>query len=152
MFVFIDCLCCLTTVQATELPRPRQSSNAECESLVCRLFATLDPALRRVHLPSGREAILSDTVGFISDLPHQLVNAFRVRHPVLVLMCHASYFSTDLSHGLLQHWSPALVCHTHSQHRSSLEPGFTSPGTLCLSSQICHTSLSMPSGHVVLFG
>lgn len=45
----------------------------------CRLFATLDPALRRVHLPSGREAILSDTVGFISDLPHQLVNAFKVR-------------------------------------------------------------------------
>ena len=44
----------------------------------CRLFATLDPALRRVHLPSGREAILSDTVGFISDLPHQLVNAFKV--------------------------------------------------------------------------
>lgn len=43
-----------------------------------RLFATLDPALRRVHLPSGREAILSDTVGFISDLPHQLVNAFKV--------------------------------------------------------------------------
>ncbi|KAL3161447.1 hypothetical protein ABBQ32_010332 [Trebouxia sp. C0010 RCD-2024] len=42
-----------------------------------RLFATLDPALRRVHLPSGREAILSDTVGFISDLPHQLVNAFK---------------------------------------------------------------------------
>ncbi|KAL0050946.1 hypothetical protein WJX82_010817 [Trebouxia sp. C0006] len=42
-----------------------------------RLFATLDPTLRRVHLPSGREAILSDTVGFISDLPHQLVNAFK---------------------------------------------------------------------------
>lgn len=51
-----------------------------------RLFATLDPALRRVHLPSGREAILSDTVGFISDLPHQLVNAFKVgvRHTNLL--------------------------------------------------------------------
>jgi len=50
-------------------------------SLFCsyrRLFATLDPTLRRVLLPSGREAILSDTVGFISDLPHQLVDAFRV--------------------------------------------------------------------------
>ena len=34
--------------------------------------------LRRVLLPSGRDAILSDTVGFISDLPHQLVDAFRV--------------------------------------------------------------------------
>ena len=41
------------------------------------LFATLDPTLRRLKLPSGRTAILSDTVGFISDLPHQLVAAFR---------------------------------------------------------------------------
>jgi GTP-binding protein HflX len=41
------------------------------------LFATLDPTLRRLTLPSGRAAILSDTVGFISDLPHQLVAAFR---------------------------------------------------------------------------
>jgi GTP-binding protein HflX len=40
------------------------------------LFATLDPTLRRLKLPSGRTAILSDTVGFISDLPHQLVAAF----------------------------------------------------------------------------
>ena len=41
------------------------------------LFATLDPTLRRLALPSGRSAILSDTVGFISDLPHQLIAAFR---------------------------------------------------------------------------
>jgi GTP-binding protein HflX len=42
-----------------------------------RLFATLDPTLRRITLPEGTEAILSDTVGFVSDLPHQLVAAFR---------------------------------------------------------------------------
>ena len=41
------------------------------------LFATLDPTLRQVKLPGGRPAILSDTVGFISDLPHELVEAFR---------------------------------------------------------------------------
>jgi GTPase len=41
------------------------------------LFATLDPTLRRVDLPSGRPIILSDTVGFISDLPTHLVAAFR---------------------------------------------------------------------------
>ena len=41
------------------------------------LFATLDPTLRRVNLPSGRPIILSDTVGFISDLPTHLVAAFR---------------------------------------------------------------------------
>ncbi len=41
------------------------------------LFATLDPTLREVKLPGGRPAILSDTVGFISDLPHELIEAFR---------------------------------------------------------------------------
>jgi GTP-binding protein HflX len=41
------------------------------------LFATLDPTIRTLKLPDGRPAILSDTVGFISDLPHELVEAFR---------------------------------------------------------------------------
>jgi GTPase len=41
------------------------------------LFATLDPTMRRLDLPSSRKAILSDTVGFISDLPTHLVAAFR---------------------------------------------------------------------------
>ena len=41
------------------------------------LFATLDPTMRGVTLPSGRKVILSDTVGFIADLPPQLVAAFR---------------------------------------------------------------------------
>ncbi len=42
-----------------------------------KLFATLDPTLRGVRLPSGRRVILSDTVGFISELPTSLVAAFR---------------------------------------------------------------------------
>jgi GTP-binding protein HflX len=42
-----------------------------------QLFATLDPTMRGVRLPSGRRAILSDTVGFISELPTELVAAFR---------------------------------------------------------------------------
>ncbi|MEX0759831.1 MAG: GTPase HflX, partial [Tistlia sp.] len=41
------------------------------------LFATLDPTMRRLVLPSGQQVILSDTVGFVSDLPTQLVAAFR---------------------------------------------------------------------------
>ena len=41
------------------------------------LFATLDPTMRRLGLPSGKTVILSDTVGFISDLPTHLVAAFR---------------------------------------------------------------------------
>src|SRR5918994_2129561 len=42
-----------------------------------QLFATLDPTMRRLALPSGQQAILSDTVGFIADLPTDLVAAFR---------------------------------------------------------------------------
>ncbi|WP_082674457.1 ribosome rescue GTPase HflX [Thiohalocapsa sp. ML1] len=42
-----------------------------------QLFATLDPTLRRLPLPGGQEAVLADTVGFISQLPHELVAAFR---------------------------------------------------------------------------
>ncbi len=42
-----------------------------------QLFATLDPTMRALTLPSGRTVILSDTVGFVSDLPHELVAAFR---------------------------------------------------------------------------
>lgn len=42
-----------------------------------QLFATLDPTMRALALPSGRRVILSDTVGFVSDLPHDLVAAFR---------------------------------------------------------------------------
>ncbi|MBB2179262.1 GTPase HflX [Gluconacetobacter tumulicola] len=42
-----------------------------------QLFATLDPTMRGIRLPSGRRIILSDTVGFISDLPTELIAAFR---------------------------------------------------------------------------
>ena len=42
-----------------------------------QLFATLDPTMRGLRLPSNRRVILSDTVGFISELPHELVEAFR---------------------------------------------------------------------------
>ena len=42
-----------------------------------RLFSTLDPATRQVHLPGGETVLCSDTVGFVRRLPHQLVEAFR---------------------------------------------------------------------------
>ena len=42
-----------------------------------QLFATLDPTVRRIQLPSGRAATISDTVGFVGKLPHDLVEAFR---------------------------------------------------------------------------
>ena len=61
------------------------------------LFATLDPTMRGVVLPSGRRVIVSDTVGFISDLPTQLVAAFRATLEEVLeadLICHVR----DISH------------------------------------------------------
>jgi GTP-binding protein HflX len=42
-----------------------------------QLFATLDPTVRRLQLPNGRDVVLADTVGFVRDLPHELIAAFR---------------------------------------------------------------------------
>ncbi|HNV68838.1 MAG TPA: 50S ribosome-binding GTPase, partial [Candidatus Ozemobacteraceae bacterium] len=61
------------------------------------LFTTLDPTARRLSLPSGRSAILSDTVGFIQKLPHGLVKAFRATLED-VLNSQVVVHVTDLSH------------------------------------------------------
>ena len=65
-----------------------------------KMFATLDPTIRGVTLPSKRKALLSDTVGFIRNLPHTLVSAFRatleeVQRAALIL--HVSDASNPLS-------------------------------------------------------
>lgn len=62
-----------------------------------QLFATLDPTMRSLDLPSGKTVILSDTVGFISDLPHELVEAF---HATLeeVLEAHVVVHVRDIAH------------------------------------------------------
>jgi len=65
-----------------------------------KMFATLDPTIRSVVLPSRRKALLSDTVGFIRNLPHTLVSAFRatleeVQRAALIL--HVSDASSPLS-------------------------------------------------------
>jgi GTP-binding protein HflX len=62
------------------------------------LFATLDPTSRAIELPHGEKAILSDTVGFISDLPTMLVAAFRATLEDVVeadILLHVR----DVSHG-----------------------------------------------------
>ena len=51
-----------------------------------QLFATLDTTLRRLDLPAGQQVILADTVGFVSDLPHELIDAF---HATLLETCDA---------------------------------------------------------------
>lgn len=62
-----------------------------------QLFATLDPTMRAIELPSGRNVILSDTVGFISELPHELVESF---HATLeeVLEANIIVHVRDISH------------------------------------------------------
>ncbi len=66
------------------------------------LFATLDPTMRGLFLPSGRKIILSDTVGFISDLPTHLVAAFRatleevLEAEVILHVRDAAHEETDL--------------------------------------------------------
>ena len=66
------------------------------------LFATLDPTMRAVTLPSGRKMILSDTVGFISDLPTHLVAAFRatleevLEAEIIVHVRDASHEESDI--------------------------------------------------------
>ncbi len=65
-----------------------------------RMFATLDPTTRAISLPSRREVLVSDTVGFIRNLPHTLVSAFRatleeLQHADLIL--HVSDASSPLS-------------------------------------------------------
>ena len=62
------------------------------------LFATLDPTMRAVRLPTGRDVILSDTVGFISDLPTQLVAAFRATLEE-VLAADVIVHVRDIAHG-----------------------------------------------------
>jgi GTP-binding protein HflX len=61
------------------------------------LFATLDPTLRQIRLPHGAHAILSDTVGFISELPTQLIAAFRATLEE-VLEADVILHVRDLSH------------------------------------------------------
>lgn len=69
-----------------------------------KLFATLDPVVRQVALPNGSQALLSDTVGFINKLPHELVTAFHstleeVRQADLILHVvdvSAGYYPSQL--------------------------------------------------------
>jgi len=62
-----------------------------------KLFATLDPTTRRVTLPGGKEVLLTDTVGFINKLPHELIAAFRATLEE-VLYANMLIHVIDISH------------------------------------------------------
>ncbi|CAI5513149.1 unnamed protein product [Closterium sp. Naga37s-1] len=86
-----------------------------------RLFATLDPRVRAVKLPSGRRVLLSDTVGFISDLPHQLVEAFHATLEEVVeadLLLHVVDASAPDMHQQRQ-----AVLHVLTQMGVPVDPG-----------------------------
>ncbi|MBE9525802.1 MAG: GTPase HflX [Proteobacteria bacterium] len=71
-----------------------------------QLFATLDPTLRRVELPKNLSMVLADTVGFVSDLPHDLVDAF-----------HATLLETKEADLLLH----VVDSHTENRHKHIAE-------------------------------
>lgn len=80
-----------------------------------KLFATLDPTTRRLHLPNGGEALLTDTVGFIRKLPPTLVAAFRATLEELAeasLLLHIVDISSDTA---------AEQCHTVEQLLDELD-------------------------------
>ncbi len=55
----------------------RALSGEQSTYVADQLFATLDPTVRRLRLPGGTQVVVADTVGFIRDLPHELVAAFE---------------------------------------------------------------------------
>ena len=58
---------------------------ADSDAVVAdRLFATLDPLTRRIQLPGGESIFVTDTVGFVQKLPHQLVEAFKTTLDVVI--------------------------------------------------------------------
>ena len=74
-----------------------------------KLFATLDPTTRNIVLPNGQQALLTDTVGFIQKLPHQLIAAFRatleevVQADILLHVVDASHLQyQEQSHAVFQ--------------------------------------------------
>ncbi len=78
-----------------------------------RLFATLDPTTRRVELPSGTACLMTDTVGFIQKLPHQLVAAFRATLEEIAeadLLVHV----VDVTH-------PNAIAHWHAVQQTLAE-------------------------------
>lgn len=77
------------------------------------LFATLDPTMRKIVLPTGDEVIMSDTVGFISDLPTQLVAAFRATLEEVLdadLIVHVR----DISHAQTEEQAKDVLAILHS--------------------------------------
>jgi GTP-binding protein HflX len=121
------------------------------------LFATLDPTLRRMKLPHGRTVIMSDTVGFISDLPTHLVAAFRatleevleadlILHvrdmadpdnaaqagDVLRILSELGIDEKDASNRIIEVWNK-VDCLEPEAHDALMQKSLVSPNTMAVS-------------------
>ena len=93
-----------------------------------KLFATLDPTTRRLRLPTNQNVLLSDTVGFIRKLPHQLVDSFKATLEEVVradVLLHV----VDISHPLAEE-------HIQSVHQTLTEIGAQEKPTLMVLNKI----------------
>ena len=74
-----------------------------------KLFATLDPTTRKLPVKNGRDILITDTVGFISNLPHNLVNAFKstleeaIHADLLLLVIDASDENAEMQYDTVLH-------------------------------------------------
>ncbi len=84
------------------------------------LFATLDPTMRKIELKKGFEVILSDTVGFISNLPHELVMSFRATLEE-VLMADVIVHVIDISNPLYKIQKDDVINVLHELGLSKIE-------------------------------
>ena len=87
-----------------------------------RMFATLDPTLRSITLPSKRKVLLSDTVGFIRNLPHTLVTSFRATLEEVQRAALIVHVSDATSHnaGEQQEQVQKVLCELEAQSKPSL--------------------------------
>ncbi len=111
-----------------------------------QLFATLDSVSRRVVLPDGGEFLLTDTVGFISKLPHDLVDAFRstleeaTQADVLLIVCDRSnphmHEQMKVVDEVLLSLGATEQKRIHVMNKCDLEPGCDPiPGAVCVSAK-----------------
>jgi GTP-binding protein HflX len=93
-----------------------------------QLFATLDPTSRRVHLSNGRNLVLSDTVGFVRNLPHRLVDAFKATLEEAVL--------SDFLVHVIDWGSPEREAHRETTEEVLAELGADAKPTLLVFNKI----------------
>ncbi|HPE94653.1 MAG TPA: GTPase HflX [Bacillota bacterium] len=110
-----------------------------------KLFATLDPTTRKLHLTSGRDILLTDTVGFINRLPHKLIEAFRstldeVRYADMII---------DLRDASDSEETQKMKATVTQELLSQLGAGAKPVITVYNKSDACETQINAPGAQVI---